>query len=423
MNISSQNFPKITPARLSPVFRAAVQALPSKAPESMDNVVLRTLEGHDDVPRLAPETEVEVSRSQFTESFIDKITERMGEGGLTLLAAPRKRTGLSHHVAEAMRLSEGNGLVLDPAELNVSGWESTDYADHWVDVQEAFADDMRMVLAPGWSESDEVKASASHAQALGIPTLKLERIALDRMDIELRLAESEEELRQRGFEAPNFVETLNGAVDQDYLNDTATADFTTEQQLKDPVAYVSDVVARTLNGHDDVDNDGAKQAGKLPRAEFTKLYVEAALQQLNGQPMVYVSTPITGGSKKYDLLDQLGIKDKSEFDQSDKKRFVKDVIVANTNRAYRISESVRAQQTYGMTMDPSEITIPEWSQAHYAAHWDAVVEKLASKIVLAPGWDFSTGCILELKRGLDKGVPIEEVALVPLSMADRQSLE
>ena len=77
---------------------------------------------------------------------------------------------------------------------------------------------------------------------------------------------------------------------------------------------------------------------------------------------------------------------------------MKDVIIRNTNQAFRISEGVRENQEVGMVMDPSEITIPEWSQSHYAAHWDAVVKELASKVVLAPGWDFSTGCVLELKE-------------------------
>ena len=130
--------------------------------------------------------------------------------------------------------------------------------------------------------------------------------------------------------------------------------------------------------------------------------------------MTYVSTPITGGRKKYELFEDLGITSKDEFDASGKKRFVKDVIVANTNRAYRISESLRDEGSRSMIMDPSEITIPEWSQSHYAAHWDAVVEHLASKVVLAPGWDFSSGCILELKRALDKGVSVEEVVMSPV---------
>ena len=75
-----------------------------------------------------------------------------------------------------------------------------------------------------------------------------------------------------------------------------------------------------------------------------------------------------------------------------------------------------------MVMDPSEITIPEWSQSHYAAHWDAVVKELASKVVLAPGWDFSTGCVLELKRALDKGIPIGEVAVTQMSSGDVDKL-
>lgn len=373
--------------------------------------------------KLAPEAasdyvdslELGPSRSAFTETFIEAVKEHKGDGAITFLASPTARRSQSEHVAEGMRLDDGYGLVLDPGQLEVDGWSAKDYASHWNQVRETFSDDMKMVMAPGWQSSKGCKEAALHADSLGIPIIKLETQSLTRTDIEIRLAESEEELRQRGFEPPAFVETLNGAVDQKYLDDTATGDFTSDETLKDPISYVSDVVARTLNGKDEVDNDGARQAGKMPQPEFTKLYVEAALEQLDGRPMTYVSTPITGGRKKFELFEDLGVKDKTEFDKSGKKRFVKDVIVANTNRAYRISEAVRENQDYGMVMDPSEITIPEWSQSHYAAHWDAVVKELASKVVLAPGWDFSSGCILELKRALDKGVPVEEVALKPMA--------
>lgn len=388
------------------------------SPEPMDRIALRTTEGHDDFPKVSVKVRPQAPRAEFTEKFIEQVRSRKGESPLTFLSSPLPKREQSHDMAEAMRLNPGYGVVLDPGELKVDGWSKADYVSHWSDVREAFSDEMQMVMGPGWEQSQECLVAASHAKSLGIPTMQLKARPLSRMDIEMRLTESEQELKARGFEPPNFVDTLNGAVDQKYLEDKATGDFTTDQQLKNPEKYVFDVVARTLNGRDDVENDGAKQAGKLSQPEFTRLYVESAKEQLDGQPMTYISTPITGGSRKYDLYRDLGVKDKSEFDQTGKKRFVKDVIVANTNVAFRIAESVRSEQGYGMVMDPSEITIPEWSQSHYAAHWDAVVKELASKVVLAPGWDFSSGCILELKRALDKGVPVEEVALMPVSSSE-----
>lgn len=403
---------KKTPAIPIPVLSKEVSA-------AVDRITLRTIGGRDDVPESAKQFEdISLSRKEFSRHFINVIELMKGDDKITFLSTPPLKREFSHDVAEGFRLNQDYGLVLDPSELLIEGWEDQDYAEHWSDVRKALSKDINMVMGPGWEKSPECLRDVKHAKKLGIPVQKLVAQPLSRMDIEIRLQESAEELRQRGFDPPDFLGTLNGAVDQDYLSDVATGDFTTNETLKDPEKYVSDVVARTLQGRDESDNDGARQAGKISQPLFTELYVKAAKEQLDGKPMTYISTPITGGTKKFDLFEELGVNDKKEFDKNGKNRFVKDVIVANTNRAFRISESVRQRTNYGSVMDPSEITIPDWSQSHYAAHWDAVVKELASKVVLAPGWDFSTGCILELKRALDKGIPIEEIALNPLRLND-----
>lgn len=384
-----------------------------------DRVALRTSRGRDDIPTNTPILDqIKVPREAFTDAYVRRIAQEKGNAPITFLSSPIPRKEQSHNIAETFRMEDNYGLVIDPLEMEVAGWSDSDYANHWRDVRKAFKKDMQLVLGPGWKDSRISQNDIADAKKLGIPIKKIEIKDLTRTDIEIRLAESEQELIQRGYSTPAFVATLNGAVDQDYLKDKATGSFTTDDTFDNPVGYVSDVVARTLNGRHRIDNDGAKQAGKMPQSEFTDLYVEQAKKQLDGRPMVYVSTPITGGRKKFDLFDNLGVKDKAEFDKSAKDRFVKDVIVANTNRAFRISESLRQENSNALVMDPSEITIPEWSQSHYAAHWDAVVKELASKVVLAPGWDFSSGCILEIKRALDKGVPVQEVVVSPVAASE-----
>lgn len=379
--------------------------------ETVDLMSLRTILGRDDLPMVADKPLKGLSRARFTKRFIETIAAKKGDGTLTFLATPRERHEQSHNVAEGFRLNPDYGMVLDPAELMVEGWSEKDYSDHWKAVRKAFAKDMKLVLGPGWERHPGCRESALQARELGIPALKVEVRDLDRTSIEMRLGEAEEELVKRGFKRPSFVSLLGGAVDQDYLADQATGDFTSDNTFKDPVGYVAEVVARTLRGRDESQNDGARQAGRLPQAEFTRLYVEQAKKQLGGSPMTYISTPITGGLKKFDLLERLGVSDKKDLDSKGKSRFVQDVILGNTHRAFRIAESVRLEPGYDKVMDPSEITIPEWSQSHYAAHWDAVVKELASRVVLAPGWDYSSGCILELKRALDKGIPIQEIKI------------
>ena len=378
--------------------------------EAVDKLSLQTIFGRDDVPDVPKISSSHIGRHKFTQKFIRSIAKQKGDQPITYICSPRPPESheVDLHVAEGLRSEPKYGLVLDPTEMKVEGWSEQDYENHWNEVKKAFADDLTMVLGPGWEQTEKCKKQALAAVDMGVTVKQIGLHDLDEQSIRTRLQESTAELRGRGFQVDDLDKLLDGSVDQGYLQDTATGSFTSDQKLSDTVKYVRDVVHRTLNGRDESNNDGARRAGRIPRQQFTELYVEHALDQLQGRPMTYVSTPITGGHKKYDFLEDQGVSNKKELDSDGKKEFVQDVILANTNKVFRVAESLRFAEPHPV-MDPAEITIPEWSQADYAAHWDAVVEKLASKVVLVPGWQYSKGCILELQRAVRKGIPIQEI--------------
>ncbi len=422
----SVNQPLLQTSRAPQALKSAIAPLAQLEMDDagiLDRVTMRTIQGHDDVPMMAKKEAVSEPRADFTKNFITRIRQSKGEAKLTFVSTPAQNKKQGFNIAEGFRLEDKDyGIVLDPREMSMKGWSAKDYSAHWSDVRRAFAKDLQMVMGPGWKQSPHCVDAAKQAHELGIPTKSYELKSLDRAAIEIRLTEVDHDLTQRGFPPQNLVGTLNGAVDHNYLDDQAGQASTTEGTLTDPAGYLSDVVGRTLRGREKSTNDGALQAGMLTQSTFTQLYLEKTREQLNGRPLTYVSTPITGGTAKFDLFDELRVKDKTDFDAAGKQRFLDDVIVKNTNSAFHVAEALREDSSYGVVMDPSEITIPRWSQAEYSAHWDEVVLQLASKLVLAPGWDHSTGSILELKRALDKGIPIEEVTVETLSSSDLSKL-
>lgn len=382
----------------------------------VDSLTLQTVEPGSRNGRVASKRTVNVSREEFTQRFIDTLREKKGAGRLTYLTGPSNRPRQQRaDAADALRTNPEYGLVVDNSSLKVKGWTPDDYFRHWSEVRQAFAKDMLVVMLPGWEKNQANVREAVDARDQGIPLVKIELRDLDRTTIHNRLEDSTRRLRSQGFETADLAAVLDGAIDESYLADVATSSFVSkDQDLPDPQAYLQEVVRQTLEGHDDTDSDGGRKGGKMPQPEFTRLYLQAAQKILNGRPMTYVSTPITGGRKKFDFLTQHGVHDKSELDAASKNQFVDKVITSNTNRVFHVAEALRMESEHAMVMDPAEITVPEWSQAQYSAHWDAVVHHLAAKIVLVPDWDLSQGCVLELNRALSKGIPIQEIRIAPV---------
>lgn len=391
-----QAIPRAVKAALKAVDRITLESLGSSTPTSKATAVRAR--------------KVRLPRPEFTRRFIETLQQQKGTSTVTLLSGPRQRSSEQmSDIAGSLRTNPEYGVVLNASTLQVDGWHEEDYRDHWKEVRNALSDSMRMVLVPGWESSPQARTDARHARELGIPTFKVGIHDLDRTSIRHRLQQSTAELRARGFETVDLAEVLEGAIDETYLKDVATASFTTSEQLKDPESYVRAVVERTLQGRDDSDNDGARQAGRISQSDFTRLYVQETQKILNGRPMTYVSTPITGGRKKFDFLTEKGVLEKNQLDQQARNEFVAKVIQSNTDRVFHVAEALRQEPGHEVVMDPAEITIPEWSQAQYSAHWDAVVQHLASRIVLVPDWHLSQGCVLELNRALSKGIPIQEI--------------
>ncbi len=173
-----------------------------------------------------------------------------------------------------------------------------------------------------------------------------------------------------------------------------------------------DVMAlRSLTGRDDVPKNLVCGCPKsFEQEQFTEQFIEACKAYANGRPIVYMSTPVTGGSRKYEFLKTLGKASKSELTEGEHERFVSTVIAANSENAFNIAECMREDHERGLVLDPGEISLPGWTQKMYLDLWLKVVNEVASEVVMAPGWELSKGCVYEVREALNRGIPVATAA-------------
>jgi hypothetical protein len=66
-------------------------------------------------------------------------------------------------------------------------------------------------------------------------------------------------------------------------------------------------------------------------------------------------------------------------------------------------------------IDPSVLRdVPGWRQEDYIAFWEAVIERFASRVVLAEGWNYSFGCAHEFLFAVGRGLPTLDADFKPL---------
>lgn len=130
----------------------------------------------------------------------------------------------------------------------------------------------------------------------------------------------------------------------------------------------------------------------------------------------YISVPITTGPRLVIWFRQLAERGESLPDprraEGDERRRL--VIEPNLREARRFAEKIR-QSTEDPVIDPSMlIEVPGWRQEDYIALWELVIERFASRLVFAEGWQYSYGCAHEFFFASSLGIPTFDAELRPL---------
>jgi hypothetical protein len=129
---------------------------------------------------------------------------------------------------------------------------------------------------------------------------------------------------------------------------------------------------------------------------------------------LYVSGPITTGERFFRWYDASGRKlavDSSEYFE----RRLREVIEPNSGDILRAAARLRLE-TNKTVIEPASLYVQTWRQPDYLKLWSEVIERFVERLIMMPGWEFSTGCVTEIEKAFRLGLPVSSVNGAPISI-------
>jgi hypothetical protein len=127
--------------------------------------------------------------------------------------------------------------------------------------------------------------------------------------------------------------------------------------------------------------------------------------------VVYVSQPITTGPPYLRLRQALSGAPTPAADS----RIRREAMAENRRRTRDLVGRVRAAfEPARPVIDPSDYENEVYQQEDFHGLWAEVVRSYTHVVVFADGWQYSTGCSVELAAALQAGLPLLDDALRPL---------
>jgi hypothetical protein len=128
----------------------------------------------------------------------------------------------------------------------------------------------------------------------------------------------------------------------------------------------------------------------------------------------YVSTPITTGPEFIAWWRAQG----STMDRDDP-AYQDEISLVVRHNIEAVRPLVRlVEATFGRpVIDPTRLgPIAAWEQPDYHDFWVRVIQRFVESVVLADGWQYSSGCSLEFAAATVAGLPTLDASLQPLSV-------
>ncbi|CAI3206534.1 hypothetical protein [Clostridium neonatale] len=138
-----------------------------------------------------------------------------------------------------------------------------------------------------------------------------------------------------------------------------------------------------------------------------KDFFEALKNLLNGNEIIYVSTPINTGEKFLRWYKSTGKKLLKENDEKYNNEKVKNVIEPNIAYARKYVNYLR-NSSNKVVIDPTtfESKTLKWSQDDFYSFWANVIKQLANEVIFLDGWEYSIGCCYELLAALENNINV-----------------
>lgn len=164
---------------------------------------------------------------------------------------------------------------------------------------------------------------------------------------------------------------------------------------------------------------GLKKILARPLPPGAEAHLAAFARRGDAANSLYVSTPITTGPR---LLAWRRANPKGADSDPFGRELKREVIAENIRALGPLRTHIARGTKSARVIDPTELDEPGWSQADYHRFWIETISRFASTLVLADGWQYSTGCAYEFSAALLAGIPMLDSNLDPVNLGHAADL-
>lgn len=165
--------------------------------------------------------------------------------------------------------------------------------------------------------------------------------------------------------------------------------------------------------------DALKQILARPLPAGADEHLARFAERTSADGALYISTPITTGAR---LLAWCRANPGGPRNDPFGSELRRDVIAENIRALgplrVRISRVVGSRPV----IDPTELDEQGWAQADYHRFWIETIARYVSTLVLADGWQYSTGCAFEFSAALLADMPMLDSDLNPMNQGHAADL-
>ena len=129
---------------------------------------------------------------------------------------------------------------------------------------------------------------------------------------------------------------------------------------------------------------------------------------------MYLSTPITTGEAFVTWRHTHGAHISLDNPSYESLHY-EHVIATNITRVAPLVAELRKRYSDRLVIEPTPLEADGWTQRQYRDFWCALVEQYVAVVVLADGWQFSTGCVYEFATAMIVGKRVLNQSLQPIA--------
>ena len=128
--------------------------------------------------------------------------------------------------------------------------------------------------------------------------------------------------------------------------------------------------------------------------------------------VVYISSPITTGSRMYRYMSSHKISDVVQISSD---ILFEKIMTPNIRESIVFSDTLR-KLGHPLIIVPGHFIADGWTQEHYLDLWTKVIRDFAHVICFNKGWEYSNGCVKELLIALESNKEIVDSSFIPIKI-------